>query len=195
MSTRKSRLISDVGDALLDAAREAFVADGIEGLSLRRVAERAGCTTMAVYTRFGAKDGLVAALFDEGFEQLKLAQAEVAVDLDPAARVLGLCHAYRSTAHAFPHHYALMLGSASGSFEPSEESRAKSLATLNTLINAVLACQPPGRGRQLRASTLAHRLFAFCHGWVSLEQIGFLQGSAASQDKAFDDALKVLLVN
>jgi AcrR family transcriptional regulator len=71
--------------ALLNAARNIFVNEGVKGLSVRRVAESAGCTTMAVYSRFKGKAEILGALFDEGFEQLASAQQAVAESLERGA--------------------------------------------------------------------------------------------------------------
>ncbi len=178
--------------ALLNAAREIFVAEGVKGLSVRRVAQHAGCTTIAVYSRFGGKEGLLGALFDEGFERLADAQAKVDATLPPAARVLALCRAYRATAHAFPHHYALMLGAFSGEHRPSPESSARAMSTLQTLTRSVSATLAPGKDKARRSEEVAVRLFVFCHGWASLEQIGFFQ-DAEGQSPSFDRAVQALL--
>ena len=188
---------ADAASTLLDSARDIFLAEGVKGLSVRRVAQQAGCTTMAVYSRFGGKEGLLGALFDEGFTRLADAQARVDAALTPAARVLALCRAYRDTAQAYPHHYALMLGAFSGEHTPSPNSSARAMATLQTLtaaVSAALSAQTAGdqRGGQ-RSEAVAHQLFAFCHGWVSLERIGFFQ-DAQSLDLAFDRAVRALLV-
>jgi AcrR family transcriptional regulator len=182
----------DPAAALLDATRDIFVTEGLKGLSVRRVAEQAGCTTMAVYTRYGGKDGLVAALFDEGFERLAQAQQAVSSKLGAGKRVLALCQAYRDTALRFPHHYALMLGHFSGEHVPSPQSSAKAMATLQTLIDAVAASLAPSRDRERRATEVAHQLFAFCHGWVSLERLGFF-GEAADASGAFERGVQALL--
>lgn len=199
LSTRPSiraRATDRGGEPLLDAARAAFLEEGLSGLSLRRVAERAGCTTMAVYTRFGGKQGLVEALYDEGFARLREAQARVPAGVVGAERVVALCHAYRTTAHAFPHHYALMLGRTSGSFEPSLASRERSLGTLDPLIDAVEGTLPRARSAALRrdrATALAHRLLAFCHGWVSMEQVGFPFGSDDARRASFEAGVRAVL--
>lgn len=181
---------------MLDAARATFVEEGLSGLSLRRVAGRAGCTTMAVYTRFGGKPGLVQALYDEGFARLRDAQAAVDAGLPAAERAVALCLAYRATAHAYPHHYALMLGRTSGSFEPSPASRERSLGTLAVLVDALddlLPRVPKAELRRERAAALAHRVFAFCHGWVSLEQIGFPAAPEAARRASFEAGVRALL--
>ncbi len=57
-----------IGD-LLAAAREVIAAEGYAGASLRKVAERAGCSTGPVTYYFASKDAMIAAvaegLFDE----------------------------------------------------------------------------------------------------------------------------------
>ena len=50
-------------DALLAVAGEILGAEGVNGVTVRRVAEAAGTTTRAVYTLFGDKNGLLRALF------------------------------------------------------------------------------------------------------------------------------------
>ncbi len=185
-----------VAPSLLDAARAIFVSEGLPGLSVRRVAEQAGCTTMAVYTQFGGKPGIVAALYDEGFERLAEAQAAVPDHLAPNDRISALCQAYRTTAHRFPNHYALMLGRFSGEFALSEASAERASATLKTLERAAEAALVPSRrtGRQhqitAEAQRMAHVLFALCHGWVSLELAGVLPDNGEEGSRRLDAAVR-----
>jgi AcrR family transcriptional regulator len=71
--------------ALLDAAERLVAADGIEALSVRRVAGAVGTTTRAVYSVFGSKDGLVVALGARAFDLLRAAIDLVPATDDPAA--------------------------------------------------------------------------------------------------------------
>jgi AcrR family transcriptional regulator len=183
---------ADAGSALLEAARDIFLDEGVKGLSVRRVAEKAGCTTMAVYSRFNGKEGILGALFDEGFEKLAIAQRAIDPKLENEERLLAFCRAYRNTAHGYPHHYALMMGDSSGALSPSQESQTKALATLDRLTDAVML-MPLMKGKKRSVSIeIANRLFAFCHGWVSLERMGFF-GEGNSMDKQFDNAILALL--
>ncbi len=185
-------LALDASTALLDAARGIFEREGVKGISVRRVADSAGCTTMAVYSRFNGKDGILGALFDEGFDKLARAQQAVKPSLQNAARVLALCRAYRAVAHAHPHHYALMLGHFSGELTPSTASQAKALATLDCLADAVAAMSGMRGKTRVACMTVAHQLFAFCHGWVSLEHMQFFATSKHSSS-AFDRAILALV--
>jgi AcrR family transcriptional regulator len=187
-SSANEALADASGAALLDAARAIFINEGVKGLSVRRVAEHAGCTTMAVYSRYKGKDGILGALYDEGFDVLAKAQLAVPTRLVNEDRVLAFCQAYRATALAYPHHYALMLGHFSGELQPSENSQAKALSTLDRLTDAVQAMATMKGEKRIASAEIANRLFAFCHGWVSLERLGFF-GTKANDRRAFDHAV------
>ncbi|MDP9356610.1 MAG: TetR/AcrR family transcriptional regulator, partial [Chloroflexota bacterium] len=56
--------------AILDEAILLLVEEGLQGLSLRRIAGAVGCSTTVLYTLFGGKSGIVEALWLEGFARL-----------------------------------------------------------------------------------------------------------------------------
>ncbi|HEX6443556.1 MAG TPA: TetR/AcrR family transcriptional regulator [Streptosporangiales bacterium] len=58
------------GVTLLDAAEQMVERDGVEALSVRRLADEAGTSTRAVYSLFGSKAGLVDALGSRAFDWL-----------------------------------------------------------------------------------------------------------------------------
>lgn len=60
----------DTHDALLAAAERLVTDAGPDALSVRAAADATGTTTRAVYTLFGSKDGLVAALAQRTYELL-----------------------------------------------------------------------------------------------------------------------------
>jgi AcrR family transcriptional regulator len=74
-----------VAVALLDAAEELVQHGGVEGLSVRAVAEHVGTTTRAVYTVYGSKAGLLAALGERTFNILGAAVAALPATADPGA--------------------------------------------------------------------------------------------------------------
>ena len=75
----------DVKDSLLDAAEDLLQEAGVEGLSIRAVADRVGTTTRAVYTVFGSKAGLLAALGQRAFGVLGTGVAALPETDDAAA--------------------------------------------------------------------------------------------------------------
>jgi AcrR family transcriptional regulator len=56
--------------ALLEAAERLLETDGLEALTVRRVAECTGTTTRAVYSTFGSKDALLSGLAVRAFDML-----------------------------------------------------------------------------------------------------------------------------
>jgi AcrR family transcriptional regulator len=70
---------------LMDSARRLFLRRGFHAASLELVAEEAGFTIGAVYSRFGSKADLFLAILDERIDQLVVEVAEVAADAQPVA--------------------------------------------------------------------------------------------------------------
>lgn len=64
---------------ILDAARAAFFDLGLDGTSIREIAQRAGYTPGAIYSYFASKEEVYAALLGESLERLN-AQVERARD-------------------------------------------------------------------------------------------------------------------
>lgn len=69
----KERQVRDreaVQRAILDAARELFVAEGFQNVSIRKIAERIEYSPAAIYGYFPSKDDIFFALAEEGFRLL-----------------------------------------------------------------------------------------------------------------------------
>jgi AcrR family transcriptional regulator len=93
--------------ALLAAAERAIQEDGVDALSVRRVAADVGTTTRAVYSVFGSKDGLVAALAARAFEVLREELEALPVTDDPAADLVAAGLMFRRFAAGHPSLFAL----------------------------------------------------------------------------------------
>jgi AcrR family transcriptional regulator len=62
-----------ISRAILDAARELFVAEGYQQVSIRKIAERIEYSPAAIYGYFASKDDIFFALAEEGFRLLSQA--------------------------------------------------------------------------------------------------------------------------
>jgi AcrR family transcriptional regulator len=67
---RQERDREAVSRAILDAARELFVAEGYQNVSIRKIAERIEYSPAAIYGYFPSKDDIFFALAEEGFKLL-----------------------------------------------------------------------------------------------------------------------------
>lgn len=93
----RQRALSDVRRSMvLDAARAVFVERGLEGTSIREIAQRAGYTPGAIYGYFASKEEVYGALLGESLDRLNacVENAKAGGSQDPAAVL-------RRTAEAF----------------------------------------------------------------------------------------------
>src|ERR1700686_2180764 len=67
---RQERDREAVQRAILDAARDLFVAEGYPNVSIRKIAERIEYSPAALYAYFPSKDDIFFALAEEGFRLL-----------------------------------------------------------------------------------------------------------------------------
>lgn len=104
-----------VVDGLLNLADQRLAAEGPEALSMRRLANAAGSSTMVFYSAFGTKAGLLEALADREVEGW-LDQAAMLSDPDPDAWLRATGGALMALAADRPHQRDLVLtiGTAEG---------------------------------------------------------------------------------
>lgn len=179
----------DLRAATLAAAARLLASEGPGGVGVRRVAAAAGCSTMVVYHYFGGKQGLLDALYVEGFRRLRDAQRIPATD-DPEADVRAMCHAYRAVALANPEYYQIMFSRSVPDFAPSESSRQRARDNYAQFVEAVRrwdACVP----LTTSAERAAHVLWASGHGLVMLELTG--NAPTGNAVAAYDTAVETLL--
>lgn len=96
-----------VSDGLLDLADARLAAEGPAALSMRRLANAAGCSTMVFYSAFGTKAGLLAALARREAERW-IDAATTLADPDPLAWLDAVAAALLAAGGARPHHRALL---------------------------------------------------------------------------------------
>jgi len=99
---------ADVRERILKAARELFVREGYEAVSMRKIAARVGYTAMALYRHFVDKEALVRELCLEDFRTLRLAMDRTAGEPDPVARLRRIGLAYVDFALEHPDQYRLL---------------------------------------------------------------------------------------
>jgi len=180
---------ADLATRLVDEAGRLLSTEGAAALSLRRLAAATGTSTMAVYTLFGDKQGLLAAMYRAGFERLGGALEAAQADDDPLAALANLGLAYRATALANPHLYDLMFGHPVATFAPDAEAQRVADAAYRPLVEAVRRCLDAGALVGGDAERIAGYLWAVSHGMVSLELAGHFDGDEAARDAAYNDAL------
>jgi AcrR family transcriptional regulator len=94
--------------AILDAARELFVAEGYQNVSIRKVAERIEYSPAAIYSYFPSKDDIFFALAEEGFRMLAASDSLATPGPDPVENVRRAFWDFYRFSKDHPEYYALM---------------------------------------------------------------------------------------
>jgi AcrR family transcriptional regulator len=153
---------------LLDAASAILAEEGPEALTVRRIAAGAGCSTMLVYSRLGGKQGIVEALYVEGFQRLSAYIRSTRVTNDPLADLRRCGRQYRKFALENPTYYAVMFDGVPD-FRPSPDAYRIASHTLDNLTSFVQRAMDAGCFSPASARQVAGALWAANHGVCSLE--------------------------
>lgn len=162
---------------ILDAASALFLEGGVAALSVRAIAARAGVSTIGIYSHFQGKDGLLEALYIEGFELVSTAM-EVDDPNDPHGSVMAACHRYLDIADDYHAHYQLIFGDAGAGYVPSDAARAASVAAFEQLISFTALILPPDVTYEEKQKK-ALEIWAMMHGFVSLKRHSALRSMPA----------------
>lgn len=177
---------------LLDRAAQLLSDEGPEALSLRRLAREVGTSTTAVYSLFGGKPALLEAVYAEAFRRFREHLGAVTPTDDPTADLLRLARAYRASALADPHMYAVMFGRRAPGFEPKPDAVEQASETFGPLVDAVQRGMEAGTVPKEDPLTLAAACWSTAHGLVSLEIGGYLPPTAGDPAMLFDAAVSAV---
>jgi AcrR family transcriptional regulator len=160
----------DLRERLVAAGLRVLAQHGPAELTVRRIAETAGSSTMGVYSRFGSRAGILEALYRRGFDLLRAALGAVPDAGDPIRRILDLALAYRRFALANPALYALMFERPIPDFDPSPTLRREALdATFGLLVAAVHQAATQRALPDTDPVRTSYLVWCVTHGMVSLE--------------------------
>lgn len=188
MAANRRRRRGGAGDdkraLILDAARQVFVEEGLDGASLRAIALRAGYTPAALYFHFESKEALYAEALRGSLESLGaavgLAVAEAAT---PAAALKGAAMAFFEFYARNPRDLDLGFYLFRGGMKPVGLGRERDMllnaaleAALSPIAEAAVALGAP----QDRANLLMVDCFAHAAGLLMLLHTGRIRMFGAS---------------
>jgi AcrR family transcriptional regulator len=164
---RREREREEVRQKILDAARDLFVTEGYEKVTMRRIAEAIEYSPTAIYLHFEDKDDLVLSLCRQDFGRLLATFEEEAPPADPVEWIRQLGRAYVRFGLQNPHHYRFMFMTRKSPeylpqpTDPGHES-------FDVLRQAVQKAIDTGAFRPGNAATIAQVLWCATHGAIAL---------------------------
>jgi AcrR family transcriptional regulator len=155
--------------------------EGVDGVTMRRVASAVGITPMALYRHYPNRDGLLNALSDEGFVELaaKLAQQRLTGGIDHQLRSLDV---FLDHAFEHPRLFELMfLTKREGARQYPEDFRTRQSPTANVSADVIATAMESGSLRKDDVWEIVFETGALMHGLVML----YLGGRMAMSPSEF----------
>jgi AcrR family transcriptional regulator len=171
---RREREKSETRDKILDAARELFVTEGYDGVSMRRVAEKIEYSPTAIYVHFADKNELFHELCQQDYSRLAEVFQSSTMSIDPLERLKQIGRTYIDFGVHYPNHYRFMFMTPHPAIEPNEEECEKKgnpeLDAYAFLKWAVQQAIDAGRLREglVDAELVSQTVWAAVHGVISL---------------------------
>jgi AcrR family transcriptional regulator len=172
---------------ILDAARDIYLEEGLQGLSMRKIAARVGVTATALYRHFGNKEAIVAEMLEEGFRIFAAYLNRALEEKSPEARMTAAGRCYAEFAIEQPKYYETIF------IAPTEfwaktlpESHVEGFSnTSQYLIQRVKECMDGGYFRPGDPADTAMTIWAHSHGLASLYVTGRIEKSPAEFKEMF----------
>lgn len=155
-------------EMVIATARQLIERDGLEKLSLRKLADELGVKAPSLYRYFKNKTAILRAVNEDTSVQLTQALRD-AVDHDVPLQeqLISLAHTYRAFAHENRLTYGLLMTNTIEDIQPPDEVLAQNVLPLQALF-----AQWVGENDSLPALRGA---FALLHGWSMLENANQLR--------------------
>lgn len=157
---------SESRDQILSAASKLFLEGGIHALSVRAIAKGAGMSTIGIYSHFNGKQGILDALYIEGFTHVTDVMKHVKEDT-PKASVLEMCHQIFDFSERSAAHYKLIFGANMTEYSPSAQAldaAKRGFVTLTKVTSSLL----PNDASLKEKQELAMEIWAITHGYIGL---------------------------
>jgi AcrR family transcriptional regulator len=157
---------------ILDAARELFATEGYGSVSLRKIAQRVGCTPMAIYGHFEDKADILDCICEETFTRFAtLSDRLDKAGLPPGERLRKGVRNYVEFGLAHPHHYQLtfMTPPREGlTLGRREQIGHRAFDRLRTQVAACLAERGSSPADPQAVEVVSQLIWAAVHGLTSL---------------------------
>ncbi|GHO42051.1 TetR/AcrR family transcriptional regulator [Ktedonospora formicarum] len=156
-------------EILVECAYELVEREGVEALSMRRLAQIVDVRASSLYHHFPEKSALLSAVAEQGLFHLAAAleRASTLVSSDPRRQIYAMGMTYREWGLQHSHLYRLLFAGT----PPIEDA---SSASPSATVAPVLAATEVLVGAS-QATAAAQAIWAFVHGFVMLELTGHMQ--------------------
>lgn len=171
LTERRERDKKALREEILGAARDLFVEQGYESVSMRKIAGRIEYSPTAIYLHFKDKSDLLRSICEETFDKLAAALEELARRTssgkeDPVELLKEGLRVYIDFGLAHPNHYRLTFLTR---HQPDNGEKVEAgMRAFGCLTAAVKACVDGGCFRDDHVEAISQALWAGVHGVTAL---------------------------
>ncbi len=182
----------DLKNALVEAGLKILDQEGLSGLTLRKVALKAGVSHAAPYAHFTDKQSLIAAISTEGFKELYagISRVSQAYSNDPSRQLLEAAWVYVDFSNQNQSLFKVMFSGILEQEKVYPEFVIESQKNFALVVEIVKRCQESGILKPGDAILTAQGIWSAVHGFCSL----LMEGQISHQilDKM---PLKLILIH
>ena len=197
VTERKAREKQELRQQVLDAARELFVREGYENVSMRKIADKIEYSPATIYTYFQDKDEILDCLCEETFLKLHLEKLAAAHHIADSLQALkkGM-ETYIRFGLDHPDHYVVTFILKAAPYEKTgtRETRKGKAAQqcFGDMRSIVRRCMEQGKIKNADLEETSQALWAGIHGLTALliTQPGF---PFAERDRLIKRTIEVLV--
>ncbi len=178
---------------ILDAAKQLFVKEGFDNVSIRRIASAIEYSPAAIYRYFGNKGEILTALREEGFAQFVIEQqARAAEGMDPLERLKLGGRNYIRFALQEPDYFELMFCTDCNDVDLESPAVRNSMASFHLFRDAVKDAVATGHFGDTDLETVVFTLWSCVQGLAHLAMTGrvSLMTGGADLDALIDSILE-----
>jgi AcrR family transcriptional regulator len=169
---RRERERNEIRTQILDAARRLFATEGLENVTMRRIADAIEYSPTTIYNHFPDKTALIRSLCDTDFGGLLASLSELREAADPIEHIRQIGRVYARFGIDHPHHYRFMFMTPPPRELPvhcDDRESGPGIHAFRLLVHAVSRAIEAGKLRdEGGAVAMAYVLWASLHGAIAL---------------------------
>ncbi len=159
---------------IIDAARELFVARGVDAVTMREIAKRIDYSATSIYLHFADKESLLRAICDTDFLALAQSLKNILKIANPVERMNAIGRGYAAFALSHPNHYRLMFMAERVPIDPAESSLQQNNAEQDAYFQLKMVVSDAHEAACFRADLhdvdlIAQTIWAGMHGVCALQ--------------------------
>lgn len=189
ITERKARQKEELKSLILKEAWDIVKAEGVQALSIRKIADAIEYSVPVVYTHFENKEGILLEFTQQGYHLLNQhLKKAIKSKQDPNEQIVAMARAYWNFAFKQKEFYQIMFGLGIPACERvNEVAEMKTMSDLFILV--IESSIASGKNKQADKYLKFHTFWSILHGIVSIQMVADASHSDEMNQLILEDAV------